>query len=271
MSYRMPKRFQILFLTALLIVITGVAASPVGTFWSPLLARPFGQWLGRSPVAVVSTLPVQQPSTANGGSLAAGEPLLVAAAPGGYAMPPGELIVRDTSVTGSQAAAARRASLDGSQRADYFGATRRSGYSSGPSGGGHIALGNTSGGSSGTAAQSGGGQAESGSRVENAKARASAPPSRSADGAPGFAPLRGSDGGSTHPGKPKDKDPGGIFGEHKKSLDHLTGSKSAKNSPHDSSGSFGGTNVAVNPEPSTLFLFGTGMVAAAGAIRRRLR
>lgn len=61
-----------------------------------------------------------------------------------------------------------------------------------------------------------------------------------------------------------------LFGEHKAGLKELTGSVTTKNPPLDQA-AYGPTNVAVTPEPSTLLLFGTGIAAAAGAIRRRLR
>jgi hypothetical protein len=72
------------------------------------------------------------------------------------------------------------------------------------------------------------------------------------------------------PGDAKKKDPDDLFGGHKSGLPELKGDQKVKNSPLPGKG-VGGSNVAVNPEPSTLFLFGTGIVAAAGAIRRRLK
>ena len=56
-------------------------------------------------------------------------------------------------------------------------------------------------------------------------------------------------------------------------MKELTGNN-GNNGRHGKPGTGGvrpGGTVAVNPEPSTLLLFGTGIAAVAGAVRRRLR
>jgi len=79
-------------------------------------------------------------------------------------------------------------------------------------------------------------------------------------------PGRGNGGGN---GQPKG-DPGasgGLFNEHTSGLPNLNGSVTIGNGPVAAAL---GPKVAVNPEPSAIFLFGTGLAAVARLLRRRL-
>jgi hypothetical protein len=266
MNYRKIKRFQILFLTALLIVTTGIAAAPVRKIWAPLVSRPFGQWLGDSRIRANAQQSARLSADASqsrktSASLGAGYAITDSGSSG-----PGRRVLTD-DVSRSEASSSR---AGGSQRYESSSAAKGGDYSGGSSHLAQVSLPGHSGGGSAGAASAGGGSGsarmETAPRTERAKGVPSLAPSRPPNnGQPG-----NSDGGKGPADVGKPKDPGGLFGEHKTGLDQLTGSGSRKNSPLDG-GLVGGGSVAVNPEPSTLLLFGTGIAAAAGAVRRRLR
>lgn len=85
-------------------------------------------------------------------------------------------------------------------------------------------------------------------------------------------PAGSAAGGGAGNGQPKHADPpsasGGLFNEHTSGLPNLNGSLTVGNSPITAAAL--GPTVAVNPEPSTIFLFGTGLAAVARLLRRRL-
>jgi hypothetical protein len=81
----------------------------------------------------------------------------------------------------------------------------------------------------------------------------------------GGAGIGSGSGGSGGPGG------GGIFNEHRHGLPDLTGNGGGSFTNPGGGGGGIGPNVAANPEPSTIFLLGTGLIAAAGSVRRRLR
>ncbi len=263
MTYRLAKRFKILILTALLAVATGIAAAPIRNAMSPLVTRPFSQWLDTAPGARTQTGPLLSPDL-------------------NRLSEPGESRLDATSPDnlGRSGAAGRGRRYEGDDaRASRTG-------DGGPRGrgetGGWVVVGNGSSrgsgfvpfgfpGAGGIGAGTRPGTRHEGAAPAKADAKpgaAGAPAQHGGSGAGGPAAGGGQGNVASGPGAPAA--PGSLFGDHNDGLDALTG-VAATNPPLDPGTSFGATNVAVNPEPSTLFLFGTGIALVAGTVRRRLR
>jgi hypothetical protein len=264
MTDRSTTRLKIVLLTALVVVTTGMAA-PVRQAVGPLLAHPFGSLFGHSPTGP-NSLAEQQPSSrpelvaALDESLLGGDPLehsresrrsfserrehdhYVAS----HAWPAGGTRQFETFV-----------GIEGSRSGGWGRFGPAGGY--GPAGGG------------------GAGAAGASPRRHNeqpgTQSSRNDPDPGSSFGKPGRDGGSGGDRGDNDRGRGSngsddhDGHSDGVFEKHKDGLDELAGA--GENAPLDAG--FGLGNVAVNPEPSTLLLFGTGILAAAGALRRRLR
>ena len=246
--HRSVRKAQVLTLMAVLVVATGMTAAPVRHALTPLIAHPISEWLGHTP-------------TAGSGVLATGEPALApesrdvddpigVSAPVSYSANSGhsamEHLARAESAAESTSGSEGGSRQGGRRLNDRFTELRQSKY-----GAGSFAFSRDVGSRVG-AGTTGRSDTEDSSRST---------PSRSGSSAPGFS----AGGGSSSP-EPK-KDERGLFNEHKSGLPDLAGHKGPKNAPGKA---IGAGKVAVNPEPSTLFLFGTGIAFVAGALRRRL-
>jgi hypothetical protein len=125
-----------------------------------------------------------------------------------------------------------------------------------------------------TRGQNGGGFVSNGRadavQGEPRQASATQSPSASSSGGRGPSSPGGGGGGGGHADAPAAPKQGEIFKEHRSGLKELTGNNGWHGKP-GTGGVRGGSAVASSPEPSTLLLFGTGIAAVAGAVRRRLR
>jgi hypothetical protein len=244
-------------LTAVLVVTTGIAAAPVRHALAPLFAQPLSQWLGHAPaVASNVQLATQSASAATTRDVDLDTPLVAAPDRLSYSVAShGKAGAEETNKSDSESQRPAWVDYAGSRRSNNsnVGSSRSSASFE------HGAFGGRLGSMSRSDARSGG---------DSESAR----PSNGTSSASGSGKSGGPKNGDPGDAKKdeKNKGPDDLFGGHKSGLPELKGDKKVKNSPLPGKG-VGGSNVAVNPEPSTLFLFGTGIVAAAGAIRRRLK
>jgi len=249
--HRSIRKAQVLTLMVVLVVATGMTAAPVRHALTPLIAHPLGAWLGHTPTAGSGVLVTGEPALAAESRDALDVPIGIPAplsysANGGHSA--AEHLARAESETWSSAADNGGSRQSGRRLNDRFTELRQSRY-----GAGSFAFSRDVGSRVG-AGTTGRNDSEESSRVT---------PSRSGSSAPSYG------GGGASPDPKKDeklKDP--LFNEHKSGLPDLSGGHKG---PKDAPGkAFGSGKVAVNPEPSTLFLFGTGIAFVAGALRRRL-
>jgi hypothetical protein len=228
------------------LVTTGVAAAPMREKLLPLVANPFGLWsVAPSPVATVAPISASAPRF--GAELEA--PLTTAPDRMEYGGP-----------TASSAATIARETTY-VRWTNYLG-SRRGGTAS-TSGGGRQAGGSrwASGGRDGITVAGGGGQQR---RAEAARTSSSGNKPGSSGGS-----ASGSSSSKSNK-KPSGTSPAGApqFTEHRLGLPEL--SHGLGLGPLQ--GGLGAArNAAATPEPATFLLLGTGLVAAAGAMRRRLR
>lgn len=252
MKLRIDKwRHYLVALTAIVVVATGLAATPLRKSLAPFVSKPLGSW----------SLPVARPS----GQASASTEFHAGSATatridelGGIAALPDSTLARNgadlvdlgdvtehgaggqSSRDGGDSRQSGNWNLDKSGSGKSFGFSRSGsvGYSARSGFSGSSSIGRGTGKSSGGSG-SGGGNGSAGS---------------------------GSGGGSAR----EERGDGSIFKEHNSGFPELTGRK--KHGPGSGGASGGGKpNLSSNPEPSTLILFGTGFVTAVGTIRRRLR
>lgn len=246
--HRSIRKAQVLTLMVVLVVASGMTAAPVRNALTPLIAHPLSEWLGHTP-------------TAGPGVLVTGEPALAAESHDGLDVPIGipaplsysansghsaaEHLARAEGETWSSAADDGGSRQNGRRLNDRFTELRQTRY-----GGSSFAF------SRDVGSRIGAGTTGHSDTEESSRST----PSRSGS-APGFS----AGGGSSLPDPKKEEK--GLFSEHKSGLPDLAGHKGPKEAPGKA---IGAGKVAVNPEPSTLLLFGTGIAFVAGALRRRL-
>jgi len=257
MKLRLNKwRHYLVALTALAVVATGLAATPLRKTLTPFVTKPLGSWTLPVARSTGQTTPATEFHAASavasrtdelGGLAALSERKLTPAAPAGGALADaaaGEVVEHGSGSAGSSASTGDK----GRQGDSWKLGSEKSGrsFSFGRTGGGsasYAGAGRSAFSGSGSIGRAG----SSGSKAENASGG----------------------GGSARGGI---NEPGPIFNEHKSGLPELTGGQSGAGA-----GAGGGvvigarTTLASNPEPSTLILFCTGLVTAVGSIRRRLR
>jgi hypothetical protein len=259
---------RLFVITVLLVATAGVAAAPMRQSLLPLIGRPFGIWNNAPLAAVHAPFVVDVQLAATTARLDSGTPLITApdrlafvAAPTGQAT----LAERAEYILANSSSSAGSDSWSENDRSNSRGGRWR-GAAGGSGGSGGF------GGSTYTKGQNGGGfVANSRSDADTAGPRqGSAAPSSSASSGGGRGPSNSGGGGGGHADTPAASKPGEIFKEHRSGMGKLTGNNGRHGEP-GTGGVRGGGTVAVNPEPSTLLLFGTGIAAVAGAVRRRLR
>jgi hypothetical protein len=248
----------------LLVITTGVAASPIRDAWLPLVSNPLGFWNNTEPTP---TAKGSQPLIASSGIRRDNAEL---EAP--FIMAPDRMQFLVTSPR--TARAANSVSKDREEKDRGMDATAFSTSSSSSSRRGRNSRVSRSGGGGG---DFGGGGGLNGGRASPSIGSPRSYPvtntrvgggSGSSGGGRPASPGSGNGGGSSAAPAPPAAG-GGIFNDHTSGMADLTGKGDNKNGPGLGKGK--GPNLASSPEPSSLMLLATGLAAAAGAVRRRLR
>jgi hypothetical protein len=227
----------------------------------PLIGRPFGIW-NNAPLPSVPAPFVDAQLVTTTARLDVDSPLTTAPDRLGFvAAPTGATMAERAEyiLANSSAGAEWRSRADNDNGNDNRGRRWRNGYGGGGGGGGW-------GNASYSRGQNGGGFVPNQRTDSSQGSRQGSSSSGGASGGGGASTSNPGNGG----GAPSTQKPGEIFTEHRSGMGDLTGSKGHNGKP-GAGGINGKGTVAVNPEPSTLLLFGTGMAAVAGAVRRRLR
>jgi hypothetical protein len=260
MAHRSVRWSRLIPITALLVVTTGVAASPIRDAWLPLVSNPLGFWNNTTPTP---TAKGSTPPIASAGIRRDNAEL---EAP--FVMAPDRMQFLVTSPR--TARAANSVSKDREEKEQATDATAAYSSTSSPSRRGR----NTRGGGSGGGGDFVGGGGLNGSRASPSIGSPRSYPKTNArvgggsSNGNGRPSSPGSGGGSA--AAPAPPAAGGVFNDHMSGMPDLTGKGDKdKNGPGNDKGK--GPNLASSPEPSSLMLFATGLAAAAGAVRRRLR
>jgi hypothetical protein len=248
---------RLLVITALLVITTGVAAAPFRDAWLPIVGRPLNLWNNGA---------IKMPPTA--------APLLVSRdlvtpqrmvdAP--FIVAPDRLDYRvsraGSSNSGRDDSSPAYSSSWSSQTASRNAGRRSRAYSGNGWGGG-------SGGGSGRFSDTSFARRSGSYNRDNSPTNAGSRSSGSSS-ATGSASNGGGGGGNRGPSGGN----GGaddLFTDHGKGLPDLSGSADSLLGNGGVAGGKNGPRLASSPEPSSILLFGTGIVAVAGALRRRMR
>jgi hypothetical protein len=246
----------------LLVITTGVAASPIRDAWLPLVSNPLGFWNNTEPTP---TAKGSQPLIVSSGIrrdnaeleapfvMAPDRMQFLVTSPRTARAANGVSKDRDEKDRGTDSTAFSSSSSSSSRRGRN---SRVSG--SGGGGGDFVGGGGLNGGRASPSIGSPRSYPVTNTRVGGGNGNGNGRPS---------SPGSGGGGSSAAPAPPAAG--GGIFSDHTSGMADLTGKGNNKNGPGLDKGK--GPNLASSPEPSSLMLFATGLAAAAGAVRRRLR
>jgi len=245
-------RYYLVALTALAAIATGIAATPLRKSLTPFVTRPLGSWSLPVARSTGQATPATEFHASSAVASRADELEGLAALSDRKLAPAGADLAQGGEVVEHGGGGAASGQGNGRQGDD-------SGYRN-ESSARAFRLGRW-----GSTSFAGGGRPAfygSGS-IGRAGSTASSNGSSSASASAGGGSGSGSGSGAGT------NDSGPIFNEHKAGLPELTGTTNL--APGAGAVLSGQSTLASNPEPSTLILFGTGLMTAVGSIRRRLR